>query len=355
MAHVNKHSLREEFDRLKGQFEQLCAAGKMAQESKVLFQALLALFELLMAVFMEKRTPKNSRNASVPPSQTDKADETAAQPGTHSKGKPQHQGDSRHTRTVETVEISPVKSCECCGTDLRATPCQDHERRTLLDILYEKHQHHVDAQIKQCPECLTINKGAFPASLAGPLQYGPGIKATVINFLVAQMVSLKRVQQLMGTLIGQLISEASLLKFVLQLHHALAAWEQQAIEQLLAQPSLHVDETSLRVDRKKHWIHVYSGGEITLKLLHRNRGREAINIIPRYGGVLTHDCLAAYFSYSGCAHSLCGSHLLRELTFVVETNAYAWAAHMKRLLQKTCKAVAKSPTKCLSENQYKNL
>jgi len=358
MANVNKASLRQEFDSLKGQFEQLCAAGKMAQESKALFQALLALFELLMAVFMEKRTTKNTRNSSRPSSQTDKAEETATQPGTHPKGKTEHKGRSRNTPTIETVETSPVKSCQCCGKDLTATPCQDHERRTLLDIVYEKHQHHVDAEIKQCPESLRINKGAFPTRLAGPLQYGLGIKATVIHFLVAQMVSLKRVQQLMGSLIGQLIAESSLLKFVRQLHHALAAWQQQAIEQLLAQPSLHVDETSLRVDRKKHWIHLYSAGEITLKLLHRNRGHEAIdalNIIPRYGGVLIHDCLAGYFSYLRCSHAVCGSHLLRELTFVVETNGYLWAANTKRLLQKACKAVAKSPTKCLSEKEYKNL
>jgi transposase len=358
MASVNKQSLREEFDTLKGELERQCAAGKLAAETRTLIYALLGLFELLMAVFMEKRTPKNSRNASVPPSQTDKADETATQPGAHTKGRTQQRGRSRNTRTVETVEIAPVKGCECCGKDLSTTPCQDHERRTLLDIVYEKHQHHVDAEIKQCPACLTINKGAFPPAMAGPLQYGPGIKATVIHFLVAQMVSLKRVQQLMATLIGVLLSEASLLKFVRQLHHALAAWEQQAIAWLLEQPSLHVDETSLRVDRKKHWIHVYSAGEITLKFLHRSRGHEAINainIIPRYGGVLIHDCLAAYFSYPDCLHAVCGSHLLRELTFVVETNGYVWAAQMKRLLQKTCKQVAQSPTKCLSEQDYKKL
>jgi len=124
----------------------------------------------------------------------------------------------------------------------------------------------------------------FPADMAGPLQYGAGIKAYGINLLLAQMVSLQRVQQLMSALIGQLISEATLLQLVLQLHHALAAWEQQAIEQLLAQPSVPVDETSLRVDRKNHWIHLYSGGPITLKFLHRSRGHEttdSINIIPR--------------------------------------------------------------------------
>jgi len=161
MANVNKASLRQEFDSLKGQFEQLCAAGKMAQESKALFQALLALFELLMAVFMEKRTTKNTRNSSRPSSQTDKAEETATQPGTHPKGKTEHKGRSRNTPTIETVETSPVKSCQCCGKDLTATPCQDHERRTLLDIVYEKHQHHVDAEIKQCPESRASKNAHF--------------------------------------------------------------------------------------------------------------------------------------------------------------------------------------------------
>jgi transposase len=358
MPSLNKASLRQEFATLKGDFEHLCAAGKVGRDSKALFQALLVLFELLMAVFMEKHTPKNSRNSSLPSSQNDKTDETATQPGTKAKGRAEHQGRSRHTRTIETVEISPVEECTRCGKDLRDTPCRDHERRTLLDIVFETHRHHVDAEIKECPECLTLNKGAFPAQLAGPLQYGDGIKATVVNFLVAQMVSLRRVQQLMFALVSQLISEASLLKFVQQLHHALAAWEQQAIEQLLAQPSVHADETSLRVDRKNHWIHVYSGGTITLKFLHRHRGHEAtdaINIIPRYGGILIHDCLAMYFSYLNCGHAVCGAHLLRELTFVIESHGYAWARNMKRLLQQTCALVAKRPDKKLTEREYKNL
>jgi len=60
------------------------------------------------------------------------------------------------------------------------------------------------------------------------------------------------------------------------------------VEQLLAQPPMHVDETSLRVDGKNHWIHVYSAGQIAVKLLHPKRGCEAIeafDIRPRYGGV----------------------------------------------------------------------
>jgi len=162
------------------------------------------------------------------------------------------------------------------------------------------------------------------------------------------MISLKRVQQSIRMLIGQVISEATILKYVMQLHQALDVWEQSAIKQILAMPAMHVDETSLRVDNKNHWIHVCSAGDITCKFLHPKRGLEAIEaigVIPRYGGVVIHDCWASYLSYDHCSHGLCGSHLLRELTFIVDSNGYVWAANMKRLLQETCARVAKRKRK----------
>lgn len=116
-----------------------------------------------------------------------------------------------------------------------------------------------------------------------------------------------------------------------------------------------MDETSLRVDKKNHWIHVYSSGEVTLKFLHRKRGTEAINdinIIPRYYGVITHDCLSSYLTYKHCLHSLCGSHILRELTCAVDSNEYRWAANMKALLRETCKKASKRKQKKLTGKEY---
>jgi transposase len=358
MASVNRVSLRAEFEGLKGQFEALCASGRLSAEGRALVQALLMLFEVLMAVFMEKSTPKNSRNASVPPSQTPKDDETASQPGTQSKGKDYDAVHARHTRTIETVAIASVTTCPSCGADLSETPCQGHERRTRIDLLFEKVVSHVDAEVKSCPRCQALTKGTFPADLSGPLQYGAGIKAFVLHLLVSQMVALKRVSQTLATLIEQIVSEATLLKWVLQLHQALAEWERTAIEELLAQPTLHVDETSLRVERKNHWIHVCSGADITVKFLHPKRGLEAItaiNIIPRYGGTIIHDCWASYLSYAHCGHGLCGAHLLRELTFVIESNGYPWARHLKRLLKETRAKVAERDNKQLTETEYKKL
>ena len=99
----------------------------------------------------------------------------------------------------------------------------------------------------------------------------------------------------------EVIAEATLLRFVLRLHQALEEWEQASIGEILATPAINVDETSLRVDKKNDWIHVYSSGDLTLKFLHRKRGLEAIEditIIPRYGGVIIHDGWASYLSYT---------------------------------------------------------
>ncbi len=92
--------------------------------------------------------------------------------------------------------------------------------------------------------------------------------------------------------------------------------------------------------------------------MHRNRGLEAItaiNIIPRYGGTIIHDCWASYLSYTHCGHGLCGAHLLRELTFVVESNGYPWATQLKRLLKATRATVAARPSKQLTEAEYQTL
>jgi len=357
MATVDKTSVREEIDRLKKEFEQLCSAGKVSSEIRVLMNSLLVIVELILSVFLEKKTRKTSRNSSIPPSQTDKDETSSQNPQSKARGK-KVEGEVSNTRIKKTITISKATTCDTCGESLDNTPCHEHERRTKIDIVFEKVVEHIDAEIKQCPNCKATVKGQFPEDMPGKLQYGNGIKAFAIHLIISQMVALNRVQKQISAMIGAVISEASLLKFVLRLHFSLEQWEQDAIERIIKAPSVHVDETSFRVEGKNYWIHVYSSGGTTLKLLHRKRGKDAIvglNIIPRYGGVIIHDCWASYLAYDHCGHGLCGSHLLRELVFVIDSNGYRWARNMKRLLQETCRKVAQRKEKCLTDQEYANL
>ena len=358
MGNVNKQSVREEIDRIKSEFDRLAANKKINSESKMLFQSMLILINLLIAIFLEKNTTKTNKNSNKPSSQTEKDESSTTNPGTNGKGKPESDAVASNTRTIETVTIARVTRCDTCGQDLIDAECEHIERRTKIDIVFETVIEHVDAEIKYCDNCDSTVKGKFPSDMPGPLQYGDGLKAFIISLLVCQMISLNRVQKLIKTLIGRVIAEASLLQFVLRLHLALEQWESTAIDELLKSSAMNVDETSLRVDKKNHWIHVYSAGDITLKRLHRRRGTEAIdeiNIIPRYSGTIIHDCWASYLSYNHCDHGLCGSHIVRELTCVIESNGYKWAINMKSLLLETCKKVSKRKKKKLSQKQYANL
>jgi transposase len=82
---LNKQSLREEFTALKGRFGQLSTDGKVGPESRALIEALLMLMQVLIAVFMEKNTPKSSTNSSKPSSQTPKDESALSHAGAHCK------------------------------------------------------------------------------------------------------------------------------------------------------------------------------------------------------------------------------------------------------------------------------
>lgn len=89
--------------------------------------------------------------------------------------------------------------------------------------------------------------------MPGPLQYGNGLKAFAIYLIISQMVALNRVQKQITAMIGSVISEATLLKFVWRLHQSLDVWEAKSVESILQAPSIHVDETSFRVKGKNNY------------------------------------------------------------------------------------------------------
>jgi len=151
MSSVNTNSVREEIERLKSDFGRLSADKKINKEAMLLFHSMLAIINLLIAVFLEKTTKKNNKNSSVPSSQTEKDESSLTTKGSKGKGKNESDETAENTRTVETVTVSEAAYCDVCGEDLKDIDCEDFERRTKIDIVFEKVVEHVDAEIKHCP------------------------------------------------------------------------------------------------------------------------------------------------------------------------------------------------------------
>jgi len=358
MATVNKSALRAEFEAYQTHFGQLCRDGKVSAECETLFNGILLLFELLLAVFLEKTTPKGTQNSGLPSSQTGPDETARRRPGKKGKGPQTETAPSRSRRMVSEQVMAPVSECPACGHDLTGIVPTGHERRVKVDIVFETRELTVDAEIKTCPRCRAETRGAFPDEMPGPLQYGPGIVAFATHLLTAQLLSLKRTAQTLTALTGRALAEATLLAWLKRLHEALAGWETAAVARLLTEPVLHADETSLRIAGTQHWLHSVSAGNLVLKHGHRKRGGDAlkdIGIVPRYGGVLVHDRWASYFTFDNCEHALCGSHLLRNLAFIEDAHGHAWARRMGHLLRNTCRTVREHKNKALDDTAYKTV
>lgn len=352
-----KESIRKKIEEAKEQVKEAFSKEDVSPSLRAAIESLLLVLDIIVAVLLEKKTRKNSSNSGLAPSRNNGSNGNRNK---DSAGVRSRLGDQlQNTRKIETSEVVTPVDCGKCGSDLRSVKATGRDERKKIDIIYEVTEHSVCSETKKCPECGHKNKGAFPQGMDGKVQYGLGIKASIINFLMIQMISLERVQEHLRGLIGRSISQAVMLKYLSQFSESLKNWESQQVEKLLLSPVIYCDETSLRVDKKNMWIHSYSAGDITLKFLHEKRGIEAmedIGVIPRYGGTIVHDCWASYLSYDNVDHGLCGAHLLRELKFVEDSTKDKWATNMKKLLQSAAEMVAKRPhERVLTTKEYKTL
>ena len=87
MAVMDKQSVRKEFDRLKSDFNALSKTKKVSTELKIIVNGLILLMEVILAIFLEKKTKKTKDNSSKPSSQTDKDDTSLTTQGSKGKGK----------------------------------------------------------------------------------------------------------------------------------------------------------------------------------------------------------------------------------------------------------------------------
>jgi hypothetical protein len=353
---MTKESLRKQFEKIKNESTIALNDKSTPAHVRVLMTSLISLFEIMLIVFLEKKTRKNSSNSGLPPSKNNGPNGNR---NTGSRERPHLSNEIENLKTTKTSETVTPTTCLKCDESLHAEDIVNSEERKKMDIFYEVVEHTVISEHIECANCGHVNKGIFPKGMDGKIQYGNSIKAMIIDFLCVQMMSLQRTSEHLQGIMGRLISQAIMLKYLYQFSESLENWEKSQIEKIIEEAAIHCDETSVRVNKLTFWAHSYSSNDITLKFVHEKRGIEAmeeINIIPRYVGTLIHDCWASYLSYNNVDHSLCGGHLLRELKFIEDSNKFLWATDMKNILKKYAKIIARrKKTKVLTTSEYDKL
>ncbi|MBN1961476.1 MAG: IS66 family transposase [Deltaproteobacteria bacterium] len=186
-------------------------------------------------------------------------------------------------------------------------------------------------EAKQCPHCQTLNHGNFHDYVNASVCYGPRLKAFATYCRTYQLIPSARTCEIIENIFGLHISEGTLANIIADADSNVEASVKKIANLLKKAKLAHADETGLRIEGKRNWLHVVCNKLHTYYAVHSKRGAEAmedIGIIPAFRGRLVHDYWQPYYSYKDCKHSLCNTHHLRDLTFVNEEMGKVWAKQM---------------------------
>lgn len=294
--------------------------------------------EVLKALLFKEQSKqkKNSRNSSKPPSSDKgrKKNKNNRPPSDKSSGaQPGNSGATlNQVEKPDDVLTHSPKMCDKCGADVSDAEVVKTENRQEFDMIapaikVTEHQ----AQIVLCSNCGCEVKADFPVDIKAPVQYGPHVKAAIVDLNVQHFLSYERIQLFFQNWLGHRISGGLIRSSLRTAKTQLSDYEQHIREKLLSEKILHSDETGVYVTGRKSWLHVLCTSLLTLYQVHPNRGSQAINdlgILPEFTGLAVHDGYKTYQTYNKCQHALCHAHHLRELIYFHEEEQAIWAYQM---------------------------
>jgi transposase len=290
------------------------------------------------------KSPKNSRNSSITPSQDlnrPSPNQSLRQAGKRSSGgQIGHKGNTLEMsqRPDQIVELK-VETCAHCQKSLLGAPHQFVGSRQVVDIPpIEPVYIQYDQYRVCCPHCTHGQVASFPAHVKAPIQYGPGVKATVAYLSTRQYLSMRRISELLTNFFSLPVSEGTVANHLreMALHSGVAYI---SILQAINGSTTYVgaDESGCRIAGQRGWMWTLENERHTFLWPSQCRsfanlsGKLPLNRTPAF--TLLHDCYSAYFKLEDVHHQICLAHIRRDIQYIKELEPdNPWAYRLDALL-----------------------
>ena len=287
----------------------------------------------------------SSKNSSKPSSKdNNKRPNSRKKSGKPSGGQPGHKGSTlRLNDNPDTTILIEPTDCHCGHLFTGEEIIVSEERRQEIDIPKPITITKEYKSIKYiCPVCGEIHSGEFPNHIKAPIQYGTNLKAYLVYLNNFQLLPYKRTVDLLANLHNLQISEGTIDNILEEFSGKIDTPIELIKKAIIDSEKAHADESGLRSEGKRKWLHVIGNENYTYYFFHKSRGKNAVDeadVLPHFKGTLCHDFWTTYFQFDKCEHSLCNAHHLRELQGIIDNYGYSWAKKMKSFLEKTNKLV----------------
>jgi hypothetical protein len=253
---------------------------------------------------------------NVPPSVTTLKKKKEKMPSGKKRGAPKgHRGATRRVPPpAEVVDVSATKCPRChqdpgepVGTKTKVVedilpPREITVKVTQYDLHDYKCQncgHEFATRHERCPQVGTI---------------GPALLVLIAMLKFYLRGPIRRVQQFLYQMCGFEISVMGVHDLLLRVSEACRVDYERTLAKVRAARWNHIDETSMKVNGRKHWLWIFrtNGGDV-LTVIRQSRGRDVVEEIlgKDYAGAAVVDGWKAY----GCIKVLqrCWAHLIRKV------------------------------------------
>jgi transposase len=211
---------------------------------------------ILVIKMLSDRLSLNSRNSSKPPS-SDPNRELKTRKG-KSNNKPGAQNGHIGTTLSPVDDPDAVKHLAIGPDSLPEGHYSDqgYESRQVFNISISRHVTEYRAQVVADTQGKQY-VAKFPLGVKQPAQYGNSVKAHAVYLSQFQLVPYNRVKAQFAQLYNMPLSTGSIYNFNLNAFSRLAPFIALTKHELTHNQSvLHVDETGVNINGKRHWLHV---------------------------------------------------------------------------------------------------